>query len=437
MERAESEGVQLNEASVATPVRDLLAPISCLLVLFAGSFKASPLLTWIPGDLTLLAALAVVAGVTGVLFAQGLDFKISPWALLLLAVIIPAWVLVPTAGEYASSKLSGMILTLLAVAGTLYLVRTPRRQQVWVWALFGVGIVLGLGLLLAPSAIPSQGGAHLIGSNTIATARISGGAFVVAFIFSLSLSGMRRYFTLIAAVTFGLILFASGSRGPFAAAVVAVLVVAFFVRTPGKFDRFVMLGLAAIGGVGYLFIGGGGGVARIAAVVLGESDATESRSAVWGAAVRAIVGDPFRPFGVGWGNFASVLDSNELLGSGVRQYPHNVILEIWVEGGFVPMLAISIFIVLSLWRLSRIAGSGYGAALFGTALFALGNAMVSGDVNGNRLLWVSLAVAWVVDARIGGWQWADGHQIWSKFITRLRNYVPSKWQRKAAGSFNV
>lgn len=437
MEPAESQGVELNEASVTTSVRDVLAPASCLLIVFAGSFKASPLLTWIPADLTLLAGLAVVAGVAGVFFANGLDFKISPWALLLLAVVIPAWVFVPTAGEYASSKLSSMILTLLAVAGTLYLVRTRRRQQVWVWALFGMCIVLGLGLLLAPITIPGQGGVAIIGSDTIGSARISGGAFVVAFIFSLSLSGMRRYFTLIAAVACGLILLASGSRGPFVAAVVSVLVVALCVRTPGKFDRFILLGVAAIGGMGYLIIGGGSGVARIRAVVLGQSDATEARSAIWEAAVRTIAGNPFQPFGVGWGRFVSVLDSNELLDSGARQYPHNVILEIWVEGGFVPMLAISIFIVLSLWKLSRIAGSGYGGALFGTALFALGNAMVSGDVNGNRLLWVSLAIAWVVDARIGGWQWTDGHQIWLKFIARLRNYVPSKWHRKAAGSPNV
>lgn len=426
----------LSAVKVNRVARDVLVPLSCLLILFAGSFKASPFLAWIPVDLTLLAGLIVLAGVVGVFIAEGLDFRISPWFLVLLVTIIPAWVPVPIGGAYSTSKLSGMILSLLAVAGTLYLVRTARQQQVWVWVLFSMGIVLGIGLLLAPSLIPGQGGVAMIGSNTIAAARISGGASVVAFVFALSFSGARRYLALVAAIVFGSILFASGSRGPFAATVIAVLVVAFFVRTSGKFDRLILLGAAAVAGF-VSFIIGGSGSSRIAAAVLGQSDLTETRSAVWDAAIRTIAANPFQPFGVGWGNFASVLDSNELLDSGARQYPHNVVLEVWVEGGFVPLIAISIFIVLSLWKLSRVAGSSYGGALFATALFALGNAMVSGDVNDNRLLWMSLAIAWVIDPRIGRWQSVDDHEIWLRLIARLRKYVPSKWHRQAAGNTNV
>src|SRR5664279_1544666 len=100
----------LSAVKVNRVARDVLVPLSCLLILFAGSFKASPFLAWIPVDLTLLAGLIVLAGVVGVFIAEGLDFRISPWFLVLLVTIIPAWVPVSIGGAYSTSKLSGMIL---------------------------------------------------------------------------------------------------------------------------------------------------------------------------------------------------------------------------------------------------------------------------------------------------------------------------------------
>ena len=320
-------------------------------------------------------------------------------------LFIPSLVLPVAHNTYTASKSAGLLITILAACGAVYLENTATRQRVWVWLLVTVGFGLVIGLILAPNTTPVLGGIALAGSNTIAAAQMAGVAFLVAFAGAMSLSGYQRLGALLVCGLFGTSLVAAGARGPLISAAFAVCVITATIRTNRRYDRFVTFGAVAAAGLLYLLLAGNAGADRIVAWISGSSSGTDSRTGVWSVAIDHILHHPFSLTGIGWGQFSTLLGPDELLNSGVRQYPHNVILEIWVEAGSLAALTTVIFILASLWQLLHHARSGYGAALLAVALFAVGNAMSSGDVNDNRLMWVSLAIAWVVDDRIGAWVW--------------------------------
>jgi hypothetical protein len=59
--------VLTEDRPAARGLRDYGAPAGVLLLLYAGYFKANPLLSWVPVDLTGLGAVLALAGIMGVL----------------------------------------------------------------------------------------------------------------------------------------------------------------------------------------------------------------------------------------------------------------------------------------------------------------------------------------------------------------------------------
>jgi O-antigen ligase len=97
--------------------------------------------------------------------------------------------------------------------------------------------------------------------------------------------------------------------------------------------------------------------------------------------------------GLGTGDFAS------LIGRTGRVYPHNVVLEVGLELGIIGLLLLLTLLVSTVLRLSRLAGGfGFESAFVmpfaGILFFAVGNALVSGDLSANYQLWVSTALVW-------------------------------------------
>lgn len=96
--------------------------------------------------------------------------------------------------------------------------------------------------------------------------------------------------------------------------------------------------------------------------------------------------------GLGTGGYSSVYGYQE------REYPHNAFLEILVEQGLAGLF----LFLLTLLMVMRSILSGYRdtsigieeAALVGIWIFALFNAMVSGDIADNGIVWVASALVW-------------------------------------------
>ena len=129
--------------------RDYLAPFAVLLLLYAGYFKASPLLSWVPVDQTLLGALLTLVGVVAVLLRnsvpRGTGAVLALWATFMPMAILHA------NNTYGSSKsLRLFTLTLLAALGPLFLKRSERCQQIWVFMQIALGAVLAIGTALSP-----------------------------------------------------------------------------------------------------------------------------------------------------------------------------------------------------------------------------------------------------------------------------------------------
>jgi O-antigen ligase len=373
---------------------DIAAPCSCALVVFVGYFKGNPIFAEFPFDLTLFASLLLVVGIIGFAISQDMNVRISPWGLAFVVTFVPGWLFFDSDNPYNVQKLFGMLVTLLAAIGPLYLLTSERRLVIWVWTLMGVGVLFAFGTIDAPSLDRSIGGLALEGSNTIATGQAIGVACVVAFVFALMHQGWVRFVFLGAGLFFGTFIVLSGSRGPLLAASVAVVAVAL-ARAHGRVGRLLILAACGLGGWYFVAEARNAGASRIASSIGGQINVTSTRTPLWHDAFRAISDSPLSLTGVGWGNFADVQQSGNYIPSGTRTYPHNVILEIWMEGGVVPFIATIIFVGIALWRLSRLSENPYGAGLFAMTLFAVFNALVSGDVNDNRLMWASAAIGWM------------------------------------------
>lgn len=87
------------------------------------------------------------------------------------------------------------------------------------------------------------------------------------------------------------------------------------------------------------------------------------------------------PLGVGTGQFPLVV------GTSGRGYPHNIFLEVGAENGWVGLTALAVVLSLSLVASIKMIREGTASALGLLFILALTNAMFSGDLNDQRLLW--------------------------------------------------
>lgn len=377
----------------AVTVRDVAAPLVVIALLYVGFFKSIRSLDLLPVDLTLVCFVAVVLAVAANVLGRHRRIKLPLPAAALVALLIPATLYALTNPEALDKRLK-LIIPLLAVVGVTTLVKSHRRQRIWVWLHVVVGVAL-----VATSSIGADNATKLlsrVGSNTIAAGRASGVAIVVLLVLLLTRGGLPRlWLKLVALATLVWLagaLVSTGSRGPVLACAASVLVVTVFGPGRGRLLRIVG-GIAAVG-AGWLLLADatGVGATRITRSLQGRDSLTGSREDLWREALSLI---PQYPLGIGWGNFWAVLPPSTRLDSGYVQYPHNVLLEVWLEAGWLAGTGTAILLLASLARLRRSSGSPYAAALFGIAVFFVLNAMVSGDLNDNRMMWAAVAIAWV------------------------------------------
>jgi O-antigen ligase len=87
--------------------------------------------------------------------------------------------------------------------------------------------------------------------------------------------------------------------------------------------------------------------------------------------------------GIGTGGFSQLLHLGD-----IRAYPHNLLAEVLIENGIVGLTAVIAFVGLALARAVRGRADTRGLVLLACTLYALGNAMVSGDVTTNEWVWL-------------------------------------------------
>jgi O-antigen ligase len=359
--------------------------------LFAGDMKADPRFQVLPVDLTLLTGAILTLVILRRLPRWRLRSFLAPglmaiWFLTFLFGVVQA---VET--EYGSQKMASLYtFTLLAGLAPLFLVESSEDfgRMLNAIALFCLVIVLGAASGLA-------GGQHLMrleafGAGTISLGRASGLLFAYAALQILRGCPLPALpFALLAGA--GVIALFSGSRGPIVAAVASLGGLLVLGRQAlGK--PALRLALAAVLFLGVLGFSASlapeGSLRRVENFAQGNYGTSER----YRLTSLQISLDYLRedPDGLGWGAFATHV--NPLNGMG-RQYPHNLLAEVTLESGWIcGAWTLLMLVAASAAAWSRTASHG-GRVVFTGLLFYLINAMVSGDVNDNRPLFLFVSSA--------------------------------------------
>lgn len=375
-----------------------IGSVALAILAYSGPLGASPVLGWLPVNATLLFAIIVaMAFVLSALHAR----QISTW----ICVPVGAWLLLlfPAAhyvpGDYPTEKFTALVtLTFICVVAPFQVLQTRSQRVAFLIALALVGVLSGAFTFSQGSDAVTDAGLSpdvllLEGANTISTARILGTGALILIAAALTVRGthlLHRTAWLTLGVGLVVFMFATGSRGPFSAMVLALAALIVFVPVmrEARFRSIVLLSFGSI--AAYWWASSQQIVAsdRAFAWLTGERDAsTLTRINLWkSAADYASVS----PLGAGWGGFAHIAKAPSTL-----KYPHNLFLELYVEAGWIIATILAALVLVSMWKLLRQALDPISAVLFVLATFAFINAMVSGDINDNRLLWILVGVAWV------------------------------------------
>ncbi len=373
--------------------------------LLVGEFKADERLAWIPFDLTVAAAGALTLfSIWRVLrmdvrYQKQLVWLIIGVSLFAIPLLWTVWT------DYAIEKSSRMFtLTLLACAAPLLLITERNDLRIFRRALTLIALMIVADAMVTlwteMGTFKQDARLEAMGSNTIALGRASG----IALIGFLVTQGKRRWLRLLIKAAALLVLvpviFASGSRGPLIA--IGVTLILFFLMFNARTVQQWLVMLLTVGLFALALLIGSeiapeGSRSRMEESIRNDpfEDTRENASAA--TRIRAlkisVKKGAVTPLGIGWGGFAEMAQEMGIT------YPHNLIVEIFLEGGWVS----GALVLLALYVIFRRAGKQARASrsvndqwVFLLAVFMFVNAQVSGDFNDNRLLYTLLALASMV-----------------------------------------
>lgn len=381
------------------------------LFLFAGYYKADPRLVFIQAHVDITALFFVLSFVAFLYrglkkpFARRIPVRFAKVAALfiLLMACLTASLLYTESKQYGYDKaVRFVVLTGWAFFGTVLLITDFPSLRRFSWAIGVISTAMAIDALVGfPKDTGQERFLTAFGSDYIALARAAGIGFLAVVTFVLP--NERRFLMKLALwIMATLQLWAAlsaGARGPVLALILS-LTLFFALSVRGCrylcIDRYVVgLGAMVLGVLLILAIRGNEFFQTLkfrteVLITEGGTSALE-RIALYQEALALWVRSPI--WGIGVGQF-----SIEVTGEDVRLYPHNIILELGAETGLLGVLVFVMTIVVAVARpLVTFAIQGKLAKttaryLLVECCFALLNAMVSGDLNDNRLLftWVAL-----------------------------------------------
>ncbi len=273
-----------------------------------------------------------------------------------------------------------------------------------------IGFGLGLGIVVVALGLPSLFGRQrltVLGENTIQTGIISALVVVLVLLWAGRLgSQWRRIALFVIALVALLVCVATGSRGPLLALAVTLAVGLVLRMLSGRAigpsdvtvaGATIVAGVVLVVALSYL---PGESLARLLATdVVGDaSDPSSSigtRILLYHLAVQMFSASPI--VGVGTGGFEAY--TAHQAGLAALPAPHNDLLQIAAEFGLVGSVDFVTLCGLALFR--PIASGRSWLAIRLMFVFLLTISMFSGDIYGDRLLWVLLVLLICSPAPLG------------------------------------
>jgi O-antigen ligase len=373
-------------------VRDI-GPVTLGLLCFAGQFKA---LSVGPVDITVLLALVVFVASLSLVFLSPTGAKASLDGAFLAVVLLFSLFLLPVFWtswfQYTIEKVPRLFsLTLISSVGGALFLRTISGRRAFLLT------VTAAALLTAASAAVSifTKSADLRVTGGSASQIATGNAFGILLIAALAMvahvRSARSLLFAVGAVPLLLVgLVAAGARSALVAVVVAALVLTLKNDDSASRRRMLIaLFVAAVGSSALLWLFARdlpfSSVLRIIEFVQGETGTGgEVRRDYFAKSVGAI---PYYPWGTGWGGFAILLE-----GTTERSFPHNLLLEITLEAGWLAGGVFAFLMVRGLWSvLAAEQDRSWTSSVFSaTLVFAVVSSFVTGEVNDSRWLFATL-----------------------------------------------
>jgi hypothetical protein len=355
----------------------------------AGYVKEAGLLAWLPFDMTLglaiLTALLVIIRLVTSPVPQQMHGVILAFVLLIPPVLYSA------STDYGTDKVGRLFaFTFLSALAPVVLIRDRRDVARFLWALVAMGGVVVVSALINPQLSSDYADAPIT-TESVDTIGLGSAAGVVLVMFGIGLIwNSVPLLAVVPAAAAVYVLLQSGSRGPLFSALLAVLAGVVLTRTRPRFRRIAVFGaLLAVGVLIAYSAAPAASRSRIAGFLEGDTaGSVDARVQLYHDAYESILK---HPLGIGWGNY-------EGIAFGGYTYPHDLPLEVLAEAGVIFGGLFLLWICHVVIRTHRITTDFIGAAVFAIALFWLGKALVSGDINDNRVLFYALGVAVAADA---------------------------------------
>lgn len=326
-----------------------------------------------------------------------------------LSMVMIGYIFVSTAEGYGVSKVFILLLKSIIPIFLISSMAPFQREELRVgfYTLIGASVLAALSILT--SSTLGEERATTGGVNAISMSRSIGIGMTLLIGFAVVSKKVHLLKLFVGAVlSAGLLsaMAATGSRGPVGAFIAATVILVFAVPvslrerfvTLGKFGVFI--GMAA-GGVMYYGLENAlrqsAGLQRIVLKMgeLGSGTSDQARlRRIWVAIEEFFQS---KGLGIGTGEFLHVYPYR----SGAnREYPHNLFLEVAAEQGllglFIVTLALSIVVVKFYRTSTKHKENTFVKITFTLFVYAFFNAMVSGDIPMNSLLWISGSMLWLV-----------------------------------------
>jgi O-antigen ligase len=371
---------------------------------FAGALKSAPLLAGLPGDITVLAALATAPLL--LLLAATRRWTLSPALALPLAAAALLWLWLVLAALWSPSRVvaAEKLRDLLLLAPPLLLAGllvgaddAARRVLAGATLLAGVVVAGSVALGLAGGEVQLGGDPRpgVVRVQYQLVGLLLASAAALAAVSALEARGAWRLaWAGLAALLAAAALLPGGRAGLIGLGAALLAAPVAWLWAAGRRGAALALALAGVGA------GAGALALLLAEPALAEGFRTlerlfgngldaSARPALWGAAF-ALAGEAM-PWGVGTGGFTVAAGFGEWRGL----YPHNHAIEALAEGGLpgllLWLLAFGGGAVVLVSQLSRLP-PGRAARLLALTLPMAVAALVSTDL-GNRMVWFALGLA--------------------------------------------
>ena len=290
-------------------------------------------------------------------------------------------------GEYGRTKLLAVGIAFFLIVAPSAFRNVDQNIRLIFLILFIISLVTVLCFFLF-SELSSTGRVVLPGLNPIGTARACGLAVVLLITGAMLGRFTSKWQMVILFILLGpsvLATFSTSSRGPvLAAAISVVLIIVFWNPVSQSRQRlrwsFLFIGILAV--VAFLLMDENS--SRL------QSTDSSGRDGLFLVAWDAIKENPA---GIGWGNYGTLFSVG--WDKDAINYPHNIFLEIAVEGGWLACLCFLIIFLIAFGNVFRGSRGGNQAAalVFSLLVFTIVNASLSSDIVGNRLLWLAIGLA--------------------------------------------